>query len=167
MTHIITITIKVECLLISKKKFTYQRGKSLQFDQQYSSPPPPACEWSPEQCLCCLSKYTFYGCKNMICNACQNIILILNSLSPLLSSCYYSLLQKAKVLDFDFLQSFTYSLRMRKLPNFLCWILSGRAIALKMCQSIVKKCHKCLKNMFLVSDSPTLHKNVVNKPTFL
>ena len=31
---------------------------------------------------------------------------------------------------FDFPQS--YSLRTRKLPNLLCWILSGRAIALKM-----------------------------------
>ena len=32
---------------------------------------------------------------------------------------------------FDFPQS--YSLRTRKLPNLLCWILLGRAITLKMC----------------------------------
>ena len=44
----------------------------------------------------------------------------------------------------DFPQS--CSLRMRKLPNFLCWILSGRPISFKMYQSIVKKCHKCLQH---------------------
>ena len=37
-----------------------------------------------------------------------------------------------------------YSLRMRKLPTLLCRILSQRAKALNMCQSIVKKCHECL-----------------------
>ena len=46
---------------------------------------------------------------------------------------------------FDFPQ--IYSLRTQKLPNLLCSILSGRAIALKMCQSVVKKRHKCLMNM--------------------
>ena len=46
-----------------------------------------------------------------------------------------------------------YSLRTRKLPTLLCWILSQRAKALKMCQSDVKKCHKCLMNMLLWVES--------------
>ena len=46
-----------------------------------------------------------------------------------------------------------YSLRMRKLLTLLCGILSQRAKALNVCQSVVKKCHKCPMNMFLLSDS--------------
>ena len=61
----------------------------------------------------------------------------------------------------DFPQS--YSLRTRKTTKFSL-ILSGRANALKMCQSVVNKFHKCLMNMFLVSDSPTVRKNVVKNP---
>ena len=51
----------------------------------------------------------------------------------------------------NFLQN--YSLRKQKLLTLLCGILSQRAKALNMCQSVVNKCHKCLMNMFLVSDS--------------
>ena len=40
-----------------------------------------------------------------------------------------------------------------KLLILLCWILSQRAKALKMCQNVVNKCHKCLMNMFLFSYS--------------
>ena len=43
--------------------------------------------------------------------------------------------------------------------SLLFLILSQQAKAFEMCQSDVKKCHECLMNMFLVSHSPTLHKN--------
>ena len=47
-----------------------------------------------------------------------------------------------------------YSLRMRKLLTLLClWFLSQRAKALKMCQSVVNKCHKYLMNIFFDWDS--------------
>ena len=46
-----------------------------------------------------------------------------------------------------------YSMRTQKLLILLCWILSQRAKALKMCQNVVKKCHKCLMNMFFFSYS--------------
>ena len=39
-----------------------------------------------------------------------------------------------------------YSLRTRKLPTLLWWILSQRTKALKMCQSVLKKCD--LRNIF-------------------
>ena len=41
--------------------------------------------------------------------------------------------------------------------NYQLWIVSLRAKALKMWQNIVKKCHKCLMDMFFLSDSPILH----------
>ena len=56
-----------------------------------------------------------------------------------------------------------FSLRTQKLPTLLCWILSQIAKAWKMCQSVVRKCHKYLMNnvnMFLVSDSHTFQHSL-------
>ena len=47
-----------------------------------------------------------------------------------------------------------------KLLPWLCWILSQRAKVLKMCQSVVKKCHTCLMNKLLVSNTLFLPKNL-------
>ena len=42
-----------------------------------------------------------------------------------------------------------YSLRTQKLPTLLCCILSHRAKALKVCQSVVKKCHKLSNSSYI------------------
>ena len=84
---------------------------------------------------------------------CGGILRLLNKIIFIHPKSESSSLDSAN--DLNFPQN--YSLRTLKLPNLLYWILSHIAKALKMCQRVVKKCHKWLMNMFLVSDSPTLH----------